>query len=310
MGTAALALPASSAPPQSADGPAIPTYDVAFTLRRDGTLHVREIVAYDFGDRGGSGITRTLPYRLGDRLLRISAVRATSSTGAPARASISEFLHDLRIEVGGGGPVGGLQAYVLDYDVVGAIERRADHDELSWDAVGQGWQVPIAQTEVRVTLPVRPVWVSCAAGRPGLTTPCAAQRRSHGRVTEFTQSDLGPHEGMAIRVALPRGAVQVPPAVYAKRHLLFTWLGGVALSAAMVLAAAAWMRRAAFAGSGNASIVGTVLAVAGVAAVAWDVADDVVRGGVWSASIGDPALLGLAGAVLGGSLALVARARG
>jgi hypothetical protein len=124
-------------------------------------------------------------------------------------------------------------------------------------------------------------------------------------VSEFTQGGLAPHEGMVITGRVTR----VPPAVHAKGHLLFTWLGGVALAVVSMVVAAAALWRKTFARRRIASIVGTVVAVAGVTAVVWDVADDLVASGLWSASVGDPALLGLSGMLAGGSLVLISRSQ-
>jgi len=75
----------------------------------DGVVHVREAISYDFGSTHGNGIMRTVPYRIGNRVYRIANIQAESTTGAPARAHSSRFMHDLRIWVGGGQPVSGLR---------------------------------------------------------------------------------------------------------------------------------------------------------------------------------------------------------
>ncbi|OLT29542.1 hypothetical protein BJF79_10410 [Actinomadura sp. CNU-125] len=186
--------------------PRIPTYDVVLTLRADGVLHVRETITFDFAD-DGRGIVRRLRYRDGDRVYEVRDVRASSSTGAPARVRTTKLGHHLRIGVGTGGPeVRGRQAYVIEYDVLRAFTPRAGFDELEWDAIGTGWDVPIEHAAVRVEGPVRLRDVTCLAGTtgtPGASVACARDRDGRYAI-DFTQNGLAAGEGMRVRVRLPR----------------------------------------------------------------------------------------------------------
>jgi hypothetical protein len=285
----------------------IPTYDVVLTIRKDGVLHVRETITYDFGDSPGPGIVRAVPYRIKNRLYEIGGVRASSSTGASAKVRTSKFLHELQISIGEEArPVSGLQAYVLDYDVIGALTVHGNRDELAWDALGTGWGVPIGDAAVRVVAPAPLAGADCEAGRPGETGRCGAGQ-GRRRSIEFTQSGLQPHEGMMIRIALPEGTVRVPPPRYAPAHLGCSWVGSGALVVVLLLAAVVWLRRRALAGRGRIRLVGTFLLAVGVVAVVWDMADDVLRGGLWAASIGDAAMIGMAAAFMGVTVIWAAR---
>ena len=321
---------ASLGPPAPPAGPgeSIPTYDVVLTVRNDGVLHVRETITYDFHDRREHGIVRRVPYRVGDRLYDIRNVRASSSTGAPARARATRVLHDLRIAVGGGRrKVSGRQAYVVEYDVVGALTAAPGRAELRWDAVGTGWGVPIGEVSVRVHTPARPLGVRCRAGAhrragPGLTE--CGRGRAAPRAVEFTQRDLRPRESVLIDVHLPEGAVEVPAPRYARPHFAFSRLGyvlsalclavGLALALAARLArserpAAAIARRLA-AGGAPGRRTGALLLATGAAAVVWDLADDVVAHGLWAASVGDPALAGMGLLALGAAIGAHGRRSG
>lgn len=294
-------------PPAGPRSENIPTYDAVLTVRTDGVLHVHETITYDFGDSRGYGIVRTVPYRIKNRLYGIGGVRASSSTGASAKVRTAKFLHELRISVGDEGkPVGGLQAYVLDYDVTGALTPYRGRDELAWDALGTGWGVPIDDAAVRVVSPVPLAGADCAAGRPGDTGRCGATRgRRHS--VEFTQSGLQPHEGMMIRIALPEGIIRVPPPRYAPAHFRGSVAGSWALIAGLLLAALVWLCRRVLAGRGLVLMGGTFLLAAGVVAVSWDLADDILRGGLWEASVGDAAMIGVAAAAVGAALIWAAR---
>jgi hypothetical protein len=314
MGMASLALPGTApgvesgptGPPAASGTAEITGYDVALTVRNDGVVHVRESISYDFGDTPGNGVVRVTPYRRGNRVYRITGITAESTTGAPARPEATRILHDLRIWVGGGRSVTGLQAYVLQYDVIGLLTPYADRDELTWNAVGTGWDVSMGEVDVRLDSPARILAAKCVAGRPGLTTRCPAERLGKARVALFSQDGLAPHEGLVLTVRLAKGVVRVPPPRYARGHLLVGPAGFAVLGAGAAVAAAARLTRRRLSrtrGRRGILVLGTITGVAGVIAVMWDVADDIVAGGLWSASIGDPALGGL-GAVLAGAVLL------
>src|SRR4051812_20800184 len=83
----------------------IPSYAVQLQVRPDGTLHVREEVAYDFGGAQRHGIEREIPVRYRyddtfDRVLRIENVRVVSPTGAPADVSENEEGAYLTLRIG------------------------------------------------------------------------------------------------------------------------------------------------------------------------------------------------------------------
>jgi hypothetical protein len=299
--------------PRGLPGESIPTYDVVLTVRPDGVLHVRETITYDFRGQGEHGIVRRVPYRVKNRLYDIRDVRTSSSTGAPARARATRMLHELRISVGGEHRrVSGRQAYVIEYDVAGALTPLPDgRSELRWDAIGTGWDVPIGEVSVRVETPVRPLGVGCRAGSrrhadgadgAGLT-PCGRDRDGPLAV-DFTQGGLRPHESVLIKVLLPKGAVAVPPPRYARPHFAASWPGCTALALGLAAALALRLPRsgrrlAVFPQWRPAAVwrpgrrTGTVLLAAGAALVLLDAADDVVARGFWAASVGDPALVGL-----------------
>ncbi|NVI93127.1 DUF2207 domain-containing protein [Actinomadura sp. BRA 177] len=190
--------------PGPAVGGSIATYDVVLTLGADGVLYVRETITYDFDQSGEHGIVRRVPFRIGNRVYDVRNVRTSSSTGAPSRARMTRFLHDVRISVGDRHrEVRGRQAYVLEYEVGRAFTPRAGHDELVWDAIGTAWNVPIGNAAVRVEAPVPLRHVSCRAGAPGATTRCLRDRDGPYAV-DFLQTLLAPHGPAALDGRLAR----------------------------------------------------------------------------------------------------------
>jgi hypothetical protein len=296
----------------------IPAYDVVLTIATDGTLHVRETITYDF-DRGGEhGIVRRVPYRRGDRLYDIRAVRTSSSTGAPARARTRKVWHDLLISVGDRDRmVRGRQAYVIEYTVIGAFTPGRGYDELFWDAIGTSWDVPIREAAVRVEAPVPLRRVRCRSGTREAGTGCLRDRDGPYAI-DFTQSELRPHESMRIKVLLPRNVIAVPAPRHARPHWAGTWAGTALLALALLAVVALGRaesvgvppagagRRRMFAGArGSAELhgapraTGQALIAAGAALVAADVADEIVPHGLWALSVGDPSLAGFSLVVVG-----------
>ncbi|WP_067453087.1 DUF2207 domain-containing protein [Actinomadura macra] len=295
---AALAAPPAAAvpPPEPVQHESIPTYDVVLTLRTDGILQVRETITYDFARGGEHGIVRRVPFRHADRLYDVRNVRTSSSTGAPARARTLTLLHDVQISVGDRHrEVRGRQAYVIEYEMAWVFTPHTDHDELVWDALGTSWDVPIGNAAVRVEAPV-PLWhVNCRAGARGETTRCLRDRDGPYAV-DFTQSALRPHEGMTVRVRLPKGAISVPPPRYAPPHWTGTWPGTAVLALAVGAVVLVARRPAPHRRAGWGLIaVGALLVVA-------DVGDDVVARGPWAFSLGDRSLAGLALMIVGAAI--------
>ena len=120
----------------------IPTYDVVLTVRPDGVLQVRETFTFDFAARETRGLLRRIPYRHGNRLQPIENLKVSSTTHAPVNVRNQAFAHERLIRIGDGKPVSGRHAYVMTYDVKGAIVPRPAGEELVWDALGSGWGVP------------------------------------------------------------------------------------------------------------------------------------------------------------------------
>ncbi|MFB4306312.1 DUF2207 domain-containing protein [Actinomadura sp. GTD37] len=289
-------------PPAQAAGEGIATYDVVLTIGVDGVLYVRETITYDFDRSGEHGIVRRVPFRRGDRVFEVRNVRASSSTGAPARARMTRFLRDVRISVGDRRrEVRGRQAYVIEYEVGRAFTPRPDHDELVWDAIGTAWSVPIGSAAVRVEAPVPLRYATCRAGAPGATVRCPRDRDGPYAV-DFIQNALAPHEGMKIGVRLPKHAIAVAPPRYVPPRWTGGWPGTAVLAAALGAVALAARRPA------PRRRAGAALIAAGALLVAADAGGEVAASGPWAFSLGDRCLAGLALLIAGAGIVCAHRA--
>ncbi|MGY1856935.1 DUF2207 domain-containing protein [Modestobacter sp. SYSU DS0290] len=198
----------------TSDGPAeaIRSYDVRVEAAADGTLRVTEVIDYDFGDEERHGIERLIPERLPyeqtrDRLHPISDVSVDSPTGAPADTELTREDGVLTIRVGDEDTeVSGRHTYEIGYRVAGVADAGSEVDELRWNAVGTGWQVPIDDVDVRVTGPggAAPVEADCVVGDQGSRTPCEAAVEPGGEL-HAQASGLEPEEGVTVAGRWPAG---------------------------------------------------------------------------------------------------------
>lgn len=239
----AVLLVVAVASPAQAAAEHIRGYEADLAIRADGVLHVHEAITYDFaGAEDRHGIERVIPYRDGQRVYDIENVRVTDG-GQHAEAHISHSRGALTVRIGDGDVrVQGVRTYVIDYDVAHALTPRQDDDELYWDAIGTGWNVPIDAATVRVSAPAVPAYAGCFAGREGAHDACGVPTLI-GTSTSFGRR-LGAHQGMTVKIKLPKGAVHVPPPRYERPLLAVTWVGATMLGGfcALLLAAAALVR--------------------------------------------------------------------
>ncbi|MBX3088342.1 MAG: DUF2207 domain-containing protein [Cryobacterium sp.] len=200
-----------------ATGPeTIDSFDIKYTIDRDGTVHVTETIQYDFaGSDGKHGIDRFLALRFQtdtegtDRVYKVENVETSSPTGASALNS-QTLGNALQIRIGNANAhVSGRQTYVIKYDVLGALNRiprpgGGAIDEFYWNATGSYWDPTIEKTTVTVTGPAKVDSADCYAGYDGTLDSCSSATSSGDSAT-FTQTALLSRQGLTIRVSWPDG---------------------------------------------------------------------------------------------------------
>jgi hypothetical protein len=235
-GALAIALAPATAVTAAAGDGYIERYDVAIEINDDGSLDVTERIDYTFTDRS-HGIYRNIPNRYPvaepftpegseteidstyDRVIDIDDIEVASPTGAPTDLEVSQEGQQLVIRVGDPDrTIIGAQTYVLTYRVEGALNAFEEYDELYWNAIGPDWLVPIRQASVRVEAPAV-LKGACFAGLQGSRAGCAVVRTTATSVLA-RQPGIGNGVGLTVVVALPPGAVTVPPPVYEPRWSL------------------------------------------------------------------------------------------
>src|SRR6478735_7653172 len=257
LATPALLLGAGATAAHAQAGDVIESFDSKITVSTNGTFHVREEIVYRFG--GGSdrhGIYRYVPVEFPVardpdhlRVTKISNVRVSSPTGAPTKTEKKVTDRNLVVRVGDEDrTVSGTETYVIDYDVSGAMQSFADHEELYWNVTGNGWDAPMLKVTSIVSSPVKPIDTFCAEGEAGSARPCQSQTRVGSSSTvRFVADPLGANEGLTVGLAYPKGSIAVAPPVLRERWTIEKafavdpvplGLAGIALLAGV--AAVAW----------------------------------------------------------------------
>lgn len=231
LATVVLAAgPVLTVPASSRSGERILDYQVDLRIDPSGELAVTERITYDFGGQRRHGIQRDLPVRVRhddrhDRLYPVRVVGVQAPAGTPQQYRLEDVEGDagsllLRIRIGDPDrTVTGRHRYSISYRVQGALDGNAGHDELSWNAIGTRWKVPIGRASATVTAPAAITHVACQAGPSGSRRPCASSR-VEGRTASFAAADLGPGEGLLANVGLPSGVVPAPRPVLRERSSL------------------------------------------------------------------------------------------
>ncbi|WP_147916285.1 DUF2207 domain-containing protein [Ruania zhangjianzhongii] len=211
----ALVLQVAGAPPAHADADdwAITRYDVQAQADADGTVQVQLDFDFDFGDEEGHGPYLTFVTRQeieGDpdhyRVLEYSDITANSPSGAPADVREEEESGGLAVYIGDEDvDVEGVQHYRVSYTVTGIPTPGVGADgtdEIYWNVVGSGWDVPLQNVTVSLAGPADVLDVACFTGGVGSGRSCE-QHAASGPVATFGQQQLDDGEGMSIVAAFP-----------------------------------------------------------------------------------------------------------
>jgi len=233
----------------------ITAYDVDIRIEATGSLLVTETIDYDFGFLQRHGIFRDIPVRFHyddryDRIYPLKVVSVDGSPGTPAKYKRQNAGNATELKIGDPDKtITGAHRYTIVYRVDGALNGFTDHDELYWNAIGAEWPVPIERATVRVTAPAQVTQVACFGGGTGSRLACSDANQA-GSVAGFSETALGPGEGVTVVVGFAKGAVPEPAPVLDER-----WTFSRAFAATP--------------GTVGGSLALLVVAVGGVGALAW-----------------------------------------
>lgn len=223
-------------------GERIHSYDVQVVVRTNGTIDVTETIDYDFGFFSRHGILREFVtaqgYEPADDLdPRAASVRRdvewwrrypldviSVESDAPDRYALesvsSEFNADLQLKRARIGDkditITGRHRYTIHYTQKGAVNAMPGDDELYWNIVGTGWDIPIDKVTVSVTADAGAIErVACFSGAVRSTNTCPAD--TIDGAARYSESGLGAFEGVTIVATIPdNDGPDVEPVKYLK----------------------------------------------------------------------------------------------
>lgn len=225
-----VATVATVSPPAAAQRSSerITDYGVELVVEDDGALLVEETIIYDFGASQRHGILRDIPVRGRyddvredfDRVFPLEVLSVETSPDTPAGYALKSLTDTLRIRIGDPDvTITGRHSYRVTYRVRGVLNAFEDHDELYWNVVGAGWDVPIEEATARVEVPGPVGEIACFAGPVRATSPCD-ESSSEGNTATFFHSGLRPQQAFTVVVGFPTGIVPTPEPILEERWSL------------------------------------------------------------------------------------------
>jgi hypothetical protein len=204
----------------------IDDYQEVVSIDASGTASVQLTIAFNFGTDAGHGPYLTFPTRQainGDpdhwRMVDYTIGGVTSPSGANTQVVTEGSDGNLIIKVGADGHTyTGVQTYVISYTARGLIapkQATSGLDEFNWNAVGDGWEVPIKKVSVKVTGPAA---ISRTACWYGSEASCSSSHT--GQAATFTASGVGNGASVQVVAGFPAGTFVGAEPRYTKRFTI------------------------------------------------------------------------------------------
>jgi uncharacterized membrane protein len=211
---------------QTTSGEKIQKFDAQIKINKDGTINISEKIVYDFDGLEKHGIYRTIPYIKKNQegklfQLDFKDISVRDEDGQPYHYTISRANDNLKIKIGDPErTITGVNTYIINYQVSGALTYFSDHDELYWNVTGNEWPVSIEKTTGKVYLPEKidenQIRLDCYTGSYGSKeTNCIYHfdydRDQDGKSVINFSSDkyLNIGEGLTIVVGFPKNLVAI-----------------------------------------------------------------------------------------------------
>jgi uncharacterized membrane protein YgcG len=207
------------------------SFDSRITVDSDGGMSVRETIRVRAeGVNIRRGIYREFPTRYRDRFG--NAYRVTfeltdvSRNGAEEPHKVDNRANGVRVYVGDPAVrlAPGEYTYVIAYRTTRQLGHFDEHDELYWNATGNGWVFPIDAVTAEVRLPdgidQDRVTIEGYTGPVGATGRDLATEIDGGVAVVSTTRALGPGEGLTLVVGWPKGYVHEPGKLERAGYLL------------------------------------------------------------------------------------------
>ena len=236
----------------------ITAYDVALELRANGELAVNETIAVRF-DQPRHGVYRYVPFRVFlddvyDRESRIDKPTITAEGASGKFATKTEGRSKVWRIGDKNRTVTGPVTYRISYVVHDIVTPNAAPgiDRVSWNAIGDGWNVTIPEPTVTLTLPGAAKAIRCFAGPGDSTSPCET-KSGEGSTARFAQAFVTSGNFLTVEADLASGVVQPTPVVHRYERFDFlrrlgatnsndTLAGALSLASALGMGAVAFRK--------------------------------------------------------------------
>ena len=211
----------------------IQSFKTDLTVQKNGQVHVVETIVYTFTSEK-HGIYRDIPFIKKNKegkeyKLDIVVNDVTDESGRSYTYKKQTVGDVIQLKIGDADTLlTGEHTYIIDYLVSGALTYFTDHDELSWNATGNAWTVPIQSATTTITYPIEIptelVKNVCATGPQGSTKQNCTINIEKNTITIQTNLPLNPQEGMSVAASFPKGHLAVlEPTSYTRWEN--TWYG-------------------------------------------------------------------------------------
>ncbi|MCK5878365.1 MAG: DUF2207 domain-containing protein [Holophagae bacterium] len=197
-------------------------YDSRIVVNRDSSMRVTETIEVRAeGNRIRRGIYRDFPTdyldKAGNRIQVRFDVISVKRNKSTIPWSVERRSNGWRVYLGSKSSsiTPGIYIYELAYRTDRQLGYFNDHDELYWNAIGQGWAFPIDHGKATVVLPAgarnKAMESSAYTGSWGSKEHnCTVSTTPDGDTVFETIQGLAPTEGMTIVVLWPKGFVHEP----------------------------------------------------------------------------------------------------
>lgn len=197
------------------------SFDSVVGIAADGSLDVTETITVRAeGESIRRGIYRDFPTRYRDQdgrrfVVEFDVVSLTRN-GQPEPWFTEGRDNGVRVNFGNDDflPVPAEHTYVLRYTTTRQVGFYADHDELYWNATGNGWDFIIERATARIDLPEAvdesQLRTDAYTGPQGATTDTTRVVRVPRGATWTLLQPLAPDEGMTVVLGFPKGLAQAP----------------------------------------------------------------------------------------------------
>lgn len=214
-----LAKPAF-AQENSLGGEKIELFEIDLTLQENTDIIIHERIHY-YMPVEKHGIYRVIPInkRNKSNILKSStkvnvnsvAYYPTDNPNATLSTyEVEDYSDEVFIKIGRGDRfVQGHYTYEISYVVKNGINYFEDHDELYWNLIGTGWEVPIERVSAKIHLPGEVVQSVCYTGIYESTEQnCEIINQTEKDISLTTTTVLNPNEPVTIAVGMPKGSIE------------------------------------------------------------------------------------------------------